>query len=112
MFNLQQYRLSQARDYSPYAVIYTGQALEWYGNEEMTEGRYKNKGQGGKILAINIPTGEMANRVAEEMRVKLFEPKNLVGTGINGRKGKDRYITDFDRVFFCHMNELNKYFGI
>jgi hypothetical protein len=115
MFNLRQYRLSQAdvdKKYSPYAVIYTGQALEWYGNEEMTEGRYKNKGQGGKILAINIPTGEMANRVAEEMRVKLFEPRNLVGTGINGKKGRDWFITDFDRVFFCHMNELNEYFGI
>ena len=112
MFNLRQYRVSQARDYSPYAVIYTGQALEWYGNDEMTEGRYKNKGQGGKILAINIPTMEMAIRVTEEMRKRILEPRNLEGTGINGRKGRDWYITEYDGVFTCSMNELSKYFGI
>lgn len=123
MFNLQQYRKAQfgkTRDvkemlsvkYSPYAVIYTGQALEWYGNEEMTEGRYKNKGQGGKILAINIPTMEMAIRVTLEMRNRMLEPINLVGTGIGGKRGKDWYITDYDGVFPCSMNELSKYFSI
>lgn len=122
-FNLKKYRMAaeklemspkfEQKDYNaPYAVIYTGQQLEWYGNDEMTEGRYKDKGQGGRILAINIPTKEMAARVKEEMERKLFEPKNLLGTGINGRKGRDWFIVDYEGIFICSMSELGDFFDI
>ena len=117
MFNLQQYREAQfgkSRDmkemlsdkYAPYAVVYGGQASEWYGNDEMTEGRYKNKGQGGKILAINIPSMEMALNVTTEMEKKLYEPRNLQGTGIHGRKGRDRFIVTDVVIFPISMSAL------
>jgi hypothetical protein len=76
----------------------------------MTEGRYKNKGQGGKILAINIPSMEMALNVTTEMEKKLYEPRNLQGTGINGRKGRNRFIVTDVVVFPISMSALNVYF--
>ena len=53
VFNLKQYRLGLNLvgniDTPPFCVFYTGQMREWYGDDDMKVGRYKNKGQGGAV---------------------------------------------------------------
>lgn len=78
---------------APYAVYWTGQSYEWYGDDDMKQGRYKPKGDGGEIVAINVPTHKQAEHIKKnldmEYRRGTFYNKNVYNT-----KGEDMYVID------------------
>jgi hypothetical protein len=96
-------------DYAaPYAVVYHSQLYEWYGDEgpnDRNNGRYKTKGDGGSILAINIPTKEMAEKIAEEMKQKL-DAKGF------GTPYKSYYFEDQYYVIYVPMRDLSSHFNV
>jgi hypothetical protein len=76
--------------------------MEWYGNGEpgSGDGRFKAKGDGGAMVAINVPTFEMAQRIADTVKA------SAVSGGIDlGSKEQGAY-TDFQGVYITPMNEL------
>lgn len=112
MFNLKRYSQENKLSKDLFAVFWTGQLREWYGDDNFKVGRYKNKGQGGQVLAINIPTFDMAKKVKVEMERKLFEPRNLVYTYIKGKEGRDMFLVDYDGISVTPMVGLFDYFYI
>jgi hypothetical protein len=85
-----------------YVVGWNGQYMEWYGNGEpgSGDGRFKAKGDGGAMVAINVPTFEMAQRIADTVKA------SAVSGGIDlGSKEQGAY-TDFQGVYITPMNEL------
>lgn len=79
---------------APYAVYWTGQSYEWYGNDNMKRGRYKPKGEGGEIVAINVPTYKQAEYIKKNLdmdyRRGTFYNKNVYNT-----KGEDMYVIHY-----------------
>ena len=58
---------------APYYVSWHGQSHEWYGDGDPSEGngRYKSKGDGGQMLAVNIPTYAEAEAIKEKAEQKI-----------------------------------------
>lgn len=89
---------------APYIVGWSGQSLEWYGDEgpESGRGRYKPKGDGGRIVAINIPTYEMAEKIAKDLEAKLANEEM-------GEYGKDWYLIQQHDVWLKSMAKMDSY---
>jgi hypothetical protein len=94
----------------PYAVGWSAQSFEWYGDEgpESGEGRYKPKGDGGEIVAINIPTYDTAQQVANKLD-KDYEAKQFYDKSVYGKHGKDWYINDYHGSWIKPMSRLDDY---
>lgn len=89
---------------APYAVGWSGQYHEWYGDEgpESGKGRYKPKGDGGDFVAINVPTYAMAEKIAQKLQ------DDLKGEDM-GEWGKSWGVVDFADVWVIPMSELDEY---
>lgn len=89
--------------YAPYAVIYHGQALEWYGDGDPASGngRYKPKGNCGHILAINVPTKSLAEQIARHM-INVLRDKYS-----NNVYGKNIFLCDWDNPIALPMTEVD-----
>lgn len=89
---------------APYAVGWSAQYLEWYGDGDPEEGRgrYKPKGDGGDPIAINVPSYEQAQRIAQQLEDKLAQ-KDM------GEYGKDWGVYQGADVWIRPMSELDSY---
>ena len=93
---------TMSEEEGPYVVGWNGQYMEWYGNGEpgSGDGRFKAKGDGGAMVAVNVPTFEMAQRIADTVKAAADSG------GIDlGSKEQGAY-TDFQGVYITPMNEL------
>lgn len=86
----------------PYVVGWNGQYMEWYGNGEpgSGDGRFKAKGDGGAMVAYNVPTFEMAQRIAETVK------SAAASGGLDLGSKEDGAYTDFQGVYITPMKEL------
>ena len=87
----------------PYAVVWHGQAHEWYGDDVPSSGvgRYKPKGDAGNILAINIPDYAEAEKV-------LSRVEHLAQD--QGKWGEDDGVVHSDGAEIISMKELGEHF--
>lgn len=94
---------------APYAVGWDAQSLEWYGDDHpgSGRGRYKPKGDGGRVVAINIPSYQEAAQVEREIEEK-YRNGNL-DPAIEARYGDDHYILHYHGPWIKPMSELDEY---
>ena len=105
-------REEKARDMkdAPYYVAWYAQSWEWYGDgaPEDGQGRYKPKGNGGRITAININSYdkavEIANKLDAEYESGEFEDKNVYG-----KQGVDGYVLDYQDADVRSMSKMDDY---
>ena len=93
---------TMSEEEGPYVVGWNGQYMEWYGNGEpgSGDGRFKAKGDGGAMVAVNVPNFEMAQRIADTVK------SAAESGGLDlGSKEQGAY-TDFQGVYITPMNEL------
>lgn len=79
-----------------YVVRWTGQSHEWYGDgpPSSNDGRYKQKGDGGKIIAYNVPR-EQAVRMVDQLD-RSYKNKTFYDKSVYGKWGKDYYMVDYE----------------
>lgn len=94
---------------APYAVGWSAQALEWYGDDDPAEGkgRYKPKGDGGKVVAINVPNYETAQRLADKLDAD-YQADHFYDKNVYGHMGKDYYILQYHGAWVRPMSELDE----
>lgn len=92
----------------PYAVGWTGNYFEWYGEGDPDQGgrgRYKGKGDGGAIVAINIPEYQTAKEMADELDRK-YEKGEFEDKFVYNKPGEDYGYTRYQGAWVVSMNEL------
>ena len=90
----------------PYAIVWHGQYLEWYGDgsPRIGAGRYKSKGDAGNVLAKNILTYDMAQKL-------LSTTNKMSGVGDDGDYGEDySLVTNSSEPEIVPMSDLGKHF--
>jgi len=126
---------------APYAVGWSAQSWEWYGGDDGTgdmagpetgRGRYKPKGDGGEIVAINVPDYNTAlaikkriDQAAQKAEYRDFEPLKYehgkhgfllddysswiepMSNAENMPKGWSLQYPDPDRLDMSQTNEIN-----
>lgn len=95
---------------APYYVMWSGQSHEWYGDEgpETDKGRYKPKGDGGEIVAINIPTYTQAQKIANKLDAD-YKSGRFYDKNVYGKWGKDWYIVDYESSMIISMKDMSSY---
>jgi hypothetical protein len=101
---------------APYAVGWEGQYMEWYSNDggsgpETGEGRWKMKGDGGEIVATNVPTYELAQKIEDQLndsynRGDFYDPFVQ-----NYELREDEHswaLTEFHGTFIVPMSQVTK----
>lgn len=100
----------QDRKDAPYYVAWYAQSWEWYGDgaPEDGQGRYKPKGNGGRIVAININSYDKAVEIANKLDASYedgtFEDKNVYG-----KQGVDGYVLDYQDADVRSMSKMDDY---
>lgn len=81
---------------APYYVEWSAQSWEWYGDDDPAEGngRYKPKGDGGRIVAINVPTFAQAQQIADQLDAD-YEGGDFEDQNVYSNKGKGHYVLDY-----------------
>ena len=101
---------SQDMKDAPYYVAWHAQSYEWYGDGAPSDGqgRYKPKGDGGRVVAINIPTYDKARQIADKLEASYesgeFEDKNVYG-----KHGDDGYILEYHGTGIRSMSKMDSY---
>lgn len=100
---------TEQRD-APYAVGWSGQSHEWYGDEgpESGQGRYKPKGDGGDYVAINVPDYQTATQIQSQLD-KSYEENTFHDKSVYGKHGKDWYIVDYDSSYIIPMKDVEEW---
>ncbi|TFH08896.1 MAG: hypothetical protein E4H14_05515 [Candidatus Thorarchaeota archaeon] len=93
----------------PYAVGWSAQSHEWYGDDDPStrDGRYKSKGNGGEVIAINIPTYQTAQQLADKLDAD-YESKRFYDKNVYSHMGKDWYILQYHGAWVRPMSELEE----
>lgn len=88
-----------------YMVAWSAQSHEWYGqgDPEDGNGRYKAKGDGGDVIAINVPDEHTANKLLDDLNKRL-ESENF------GEVGKDYYYLSDTDAYVDTMTNYKKRF--
>jgi len=95
---------------APYYVEWQAQSWEWYGNDDPSsgKGRYKPKGDGGRIVAINVPTFAKAQQIADKLDLEYengdFEDKNVYG-----KQGDSGYVLDYHGSNIRSMSKMDDF---
>jgi len=95
---------------APYFVEWDAQSWEWYGDDDPAtgSGRYKPKGGGGRVVAINVPDYETAQKIANKLdddyNTGDFEDKNVYG-----KQGKDYYVLDYHGSNIRAMSKMDEW---
>jgi len=95
---------------APYYVEWNAQSWEWYGDDDPStgSGRYKPKGDGGRIVAINVPTYDKAMAIAGKLDNDYddgsFEDKNVYG-----KRGEDGYTLDYHGSNIRSMTKMDDF---
>lgn len=102
-------RLEKEQDLkdAPYAVGWSAQSHEWYGdgNPEGGDGRYKPKGDGGSFVAINVPDFATAQKIANKLD-KDYENHKFHDQSVYGHRGHDHYYNDWHGSFIMSMSKV------
>lgn len=90
----------------PYVVGWSAQSHEWYGDEDPStgNGRYKPKGNGGRVVAINIDSISDAEQIRDELE-KQLENENM------GEYGKDWYVYSDVHVYIMPVDKYKKVYA-
>ena len=95
---------------APYAVGWSGQSHEWYGElespGEVGKGRYKPKGDGGRIVAINVPDYATAQKIEKKLDDSYNAGKFIDGNSVHGGIG-DGYYVDYQSAWIRPMHEMD-----
>ena len=95
---------------APYAVGWSGQSHEWYGELESPgeegKGRYKPKGDGGRIVAINVPDYATAQKIEKKLDDSYNAGKFIDGNSVHGGMG-DGYYVDYHSAWIRPMHEMD-----
>lgn len=95
---------------APYAVGWSGQSHEWYGELESPgeegKGRYKPKGDGGRIVAINVPDYATAQKIEKKLDDSYNAGKFIDGNSVHGGIG-DGYYVDYHSAWIRPMHEMD-----
>jgi hypothetical protein len=94
---------------NPYYVGWSCQSLEWYGDDDPStkKGRYKPKGEGGKITDINIPSYQQAQRLEREIDEKYN--RGELDPHLDGKFGEDHYIIQYHGTYIKSMSDMDEY---
>lgn len=101
---------SQDMKDAPYYVAWYAQSYEWYGDGDPADGngRYKPKGDGGRIVAINIPTYDKALEISRKLEASYesgeFEDKNVYG-----KHGEDGYVLEYHGTGIRSMAKMDDF---
>jgi len=90
---------------APYFVGWSGQYLEWYGDDDMKKGRYKAKGDGGDITAINVQTYEQAQQLADALDAK-YQDGTFDDDSVYNKHGEDMALVQYHGAFLESMSEF------
>jgi len=94
---------------APYYVSWAAQSWEWYGDGDPADGngRFKAKGDGGRVVAINVPTHEKAIAIAQKLDADYksgdFEDKNVYA------KSDDYYRLEYHGSDVSSMSKMDDY---
>lgn len=95
---------------APYYVAWNAQSWEWYGDDDPStgKGRYKPKGDGGRIVAINVPTFAKAQKISDQLDLDYengdFEDKNVYG-----KQGDAGYVLDYHGTVIRPMARMDDF---
>lgn len=95
---------------APYYVEWNAQSWEWYGDDEPSsgKGRYKPKGDGGRIVAINVPTYEQAQQIADKIDSD-YKSGDFEDQNVYSNKGTGWYILDYHGANIRSMSKLDEF---
>jgi hypothetical protein len=95
---------------APYYVGWSGQSHEWYGDgpPSQGEGRYKQKGDGGKVVAINVPDYATAKSIADKLDSE-YHAKNFSDDSVYNQWGEDYYLVDYHGAYVQSMSKMDGY---
>ena len=95
---------------APYYVAWHAQSYEWYGDGDPADGqgRYKPKGDGGRIVAINVPTYEQAAKISDKLEAS-FEDGTFEDKNVYGKHGNDGYILEYHGTSIRSMKKLDEF---
>jgi hypothetical protein len=74
----------------------------------MINGRYKPKGDGGRIVAINVPDYATAKKIADDLDA-AYKAGTFPDESVYGVWGKSHYIVDYHGAFVQPMSEMDDY---
>ena len=95
---------------APYYVEWDAQSWEWYGDDDPAtgSGRYKPKGGGGRVVAINVPNYQAAQKIANKLdddyNTGDFEDKNVYN-----KQGEDYYVLDYHGSNIRSMSKMDEW---
>lgn len=90
-----------------FAVGWTGQYLEWYGDDQMDKGQYKQKGEGGDFVAINVPQDdakEIVHKLDDAYDQNMFHEKMVYH-----KMGEHQGVIHYNGAYIVPMNELKQH---
>lgn len=96
---------------APYYVGWSGQSHEWYGDLNTPgkgNGRYKAKGDGGDIVAKNVPTYAQAQEIANKLD-QDYEDNKFHDDFVYGKYGEDGYLVDYHGSWINSMSKARGY---
>jgi len=109
-YNSEQGEKEQAMKDSPYYVAWHAQSWEWYGDGDPADGkgRYKGKGDGGRVVAINVESYEQAAEIARKLDAAYddgsFEDKNVYG-----KRDDSGYVLDYHGADVRSMSKMDDF---
>ena len=95
---------------APYFVRWYAQSYEWYGDgsPQQGQGRYKPKGDGGRIVAVNVPTYAQAQAIADKLDDD-YEAGHFEDMNVYGKHGKSGYILQYQGSDISPMSKMGDY---
>jgi hypothetical protein len=95
---------------APYYVGWAAQSWEWYGDGDPADGkgRYKPKGDGGRIVAINVPTFAQAQKIADQLDAD-YENGDFEDSNVYGKQGMSGYVLDYHGAFVEPMSKMDPF---
>lgn len=102
-------KAQEMRD-APYYVSWQAQSYEWYGEGDPADGngRYKAKGDGGRIVAINIPTYAEASAVAKKLD-RDYENGKFEDENVYSKSGEDYYTLTYHGTDISSMSRMDDF---
>jgi len=96
---------------APYFVAWGGQSHEWYGDDDPStgHGRYKQKGDGGRVVAVNIPDYETAQKISNALDDK-YRAGTFPDKSVYGKWGESGYLVDYSGAYILPMTKMDDYF--
>jgi len=109
-FDDEQEEVSRGMKDAPYYIEWNAQSWEWYGDDspESGSGRYKPKGDGGRVVAINVPTFDKAQEIADKLDAS-YDDGNFEDKNVYGNRGEDGYVLDYHGSNIRSMSRMDDF---